>query len=209
MQFAIIVEFLLPGLAAVLLTFGLVPHGVEALQHAMDKSKEATTLALLVVSYPVVILTNFPIFEFFQVPWVMPRARRRVLETFRKKGVDLFETVKRFGVPAQEPRDLFQAMRAVVFRENIVRFNANHLYHEGLQRLARGVLVPLVLGIIMLMQHDQCLLALVSVLLFGVALRLLFYSIEHEEEELVRYFLVIDASRTAAANRARSASRIA
>jgi ABC-type multidrug transport system fused ATPase/permease subunit len=205
MQFTIIVEFLLPGLAIVLLALPLLPaDGVPAFSKYLSGSGETTAaLLLLAVSYPVGILTNFPIYVLLQAKLISPQARRKVIKTYLQNGIDLSALVQeRFGITLTvdgkahpvDARHLFQLMRAAVFRENIDRFNTNHLYHEGLQRLARGMLLPLLLGIIILITNNGLHAVSLVVLLasfFLIALHLLCHSIHTEEEQIARYFFTL------------------
>ncbi len=203
MQFTIIVEFLLPGLAIVLLAVPLLPAGgVPALSKYLSGSGETTAaLLLLAVSYPVGILTNFPIYFLLQANLISPRVQRKVVKTYLENDIDLSALIrKRFGValasdgkPA-DVRQLFRLMRAAVFRENIDRFNTNHLYHEGLQRLARGMLLPLLLGITILVPvrgiNGSALIVLLASF-FLIALHLLYHSVQTEEEQIARYFFIL------------------
>jgi len=97
---------------------------------------------------------------------------------------------------AEELRDWFGLMRAAVFAKNIDRLNANHLYHEGLQRFARGMPLPTILAFAWIVKESGSLwvslIALVVfIAFFSMAIWLLRYSVEAEDEQIVRFFIML------------------
>jgi hypothetical protein len=205
-HFTVLIEFLVPGLATTLLTLALLPLGaIPQLPTTLPTGEAATALLLLAVSYPVGILTNSPVYK-LQSLLLTPWAHRSILEKYQRYGLKLTELASRhIGLIAiAEPqssrerlRDLFGSIRASVFSKNIARLNANHLYHEGLQRFARGMFIPLALAAILVCRKQlpawQVLLAALSIL-FVSALSLLIFSVRTEEEQVVRFFIVLAAS---------------
>jgi hypothetical protein len=210
-QFVIIVEFLLPGLAIVLLSVPfLSARGSFALFGYLGGTGDpVAALLLLAVSYPVGILTNFPIYASLQSKLITPRVRRRIISDYLGIGVDLQALVRsRLAVELAtdheelQPtgvRHLFRLMHAIAFKENIDRLNTNHLYHEGLQRLSRGVLPPLLLAMWVLIRTrgiDGLYLIGILAAFFLIALHLLYHSIRTEEEQVARYFFVLSGTRS-------------
>ncbi len=204
MQLIIIVEFLIPGLAIVLLS---MPHlsarGSFALATYLFGTSDAiAALFLLAISYPVGILANFPIYFLLQRWGITPIARRMIMASYLEIGIDLSDLVReRFGIELaanhgkQSPvrlKQLFGFMQVAAFKENIDRLNTSHRYYQGLQRLARGMLLPLLLGMWNL-NHAHAIHVWGLVTLGGfvvVALCLLGHSVWVEEEQVARYFFV-------------------
>jgi hypothetical protein len=204
MQFTVLIEFLVPGLAMTLLILFLLPVGsVPQLPQGLPAGETASALLLLAVSYPVGILTNFPVFQLIQRRIVSFKARQYIVEKYAAMGIDLEALVNmQFGItlpnsPAgnrEGLRALFSFMRAFVFTKNIERLNANHLYHEGLQRLARGMLLPLLLASIVIYSYKTPLwplLILLCALLAISSCALLLHSVKTEDEQIVRFFVVL------------------
>jgi hypothetical protein len=149
MQFTVLIEFLVPGLATTLLLLFLLPDGaVPKPPQGLPIGETVSALLLLAVSYPVGILTNFPLFQLQR--WLISRnTRQRVFEKYAARGLDLTTLIsKKFGITPDNLPDnyqekvqfVFHLMSAFVFSKNVERMHSNHIYHEGLQRLARGVL---------------------------------------------------------------------
>lgn len=217
MQFTVLIEFLIPGLATTLLILALLPPGtIPQPPEGMPTGDTATALLLLAVSYPVGILINFPIYR-LQRRLLTPRVHRAVIEKYDKRKVSLSELstqqISVEHVKYSDPlnradlRDIFGLLRASVFGKNIDRLNSHHLYHEGLQRLARGLLVPIILAAIWVWIKNNNMrgpLVFSLGLLFLFSLWLLKYSVRAEEEMIVRYFLVaaakVERKETGAAN---------
>lgn len=209
MQFTVLIEFLIPGLATTLLALALLPSGaVPQLPQGMPTGETATALLLLAVSYPVGILVNFPIFVALQQRIITPRARRGIVARYAKKGVNLAQLASQelglkrpdnSGVISREELSgLFGLMSAAVFSKNSDRLNANHLYHEGLQRFARGMLPPLLMAIILVWRAQGPAWELLVALLGGfllVSLALLGHSIRTEEDQIARFFIAFAAQR--------------
>jgi hypothetical protein len=89
---------------------------------------------------------------------------------------------------------LFLLMSAFAFSKNIERLNSNHGYHEGLQRLARGVLPPLLSAIYIIWKHQTPAWLLPVVFFIGLAASacwLVYHSVDTEYRQLTRYFLVL------------------
>lgn len=205
MQFTVIIEFLMPGLAALLLGLALLPGGaLPPPPSGAPTGETATALLLLAVSYPVGHLVNFPIYVLVQQKLLAPLARRRAFREFSKKGIDLAKLATRqlelqgalpfSGSTQAEARRLFHYMRAVVFCKNIERLNSDHLYHQGLQRLARGMFVPILMaGLLVERQGRPGWLSLVVVLVvfFLVCLALLVHSVRREEEQIATFFTAL------------------
>jgi hypothetical protein len=133
---------------------------------------------------------------------ISPWGRRSIISHYSDLGIDLMETGnRRFGlslgkdsgdISREDMRELFNLMRALVFRENIDRLNANHLYHEGLQRLARGMLLPLVLAILVVLQSNSPLKSALTALLgffLIISLALLVHSVRTEDAQIAHFFL--------------------
>lgn len=203
MQFTVLIEFLVPGLATTLLALALLPAGsVPGLPNYVPTAEPAATLLLLAVSYPVGILTNFPIFMFLQKGLISPWGRRKIVEHHKRLGIDLVKTGnQRFGLSLgnssdrlgrEELRELFSLMRALVFKENIERLNSNHLYHEGLQRLARGMLLPLLMAIAFVWKSEKAaweMLVGILVVFFLLSIWLLAHSVRTEDAQIAHFFL--------------------
>jgi hypothetical protein len=204
MQFTVLIEFLVPGLATTLLLLILLLDGaaVPSILQGLPIGETASALLLLAVSYPIGILTNFPLFQ-IQRLLVSVTARRRIFEKYEDRGIDLVALVKKqYSVTsANLPEDhreklqlLFQLMSAFVFSRNIERLHANHIYHEGLQRLARGILPPLFLASYVVWKHQTPSWLLLIMFCIGLAVSacfLVYHSVNAEYERIVRYFLVL------------------
>lgn len=203
MQFTVLIEFLVPGLATTLLLLialldGVVPH----LPQNLPVGETASALLLLAVSYPVGILTNFPLFA-LQRRLVSRNARRNVFEKYAEREINLVEVVrKQFNItPVSLPSDrheklsmLFHLMSAFVFSKNVGRLYSNHIYHEGLQRLARGILLPLILACYVVWKYQTpswFLLVMFFIVLAVSAVFLVRHSVNVEYEQITRYFLVM------------------
>jgi hypothetical protein len=232
MQFTVLIEFLVPGLATTLLVLFLLPNGaVPQLPQGLPAGETASALLLLAVSYPVGILTNFPMFQLIQRRIVSVRARQDIVVTYAAMGIDLVALVNtQFGVTLPKPpvndqetrvgrlhlwlrrfvtllkppvgecerlRMLFGLMRAFVFSKNYERLNANHLYHEGLQRFARGMLLPLPLACVVVGSYRTpkwgLLISLCALLAFS-AWRLLLHSVKTEDDQIVRFFVILTST---------------
>lgn len=202
MQFTVLIEFLVPGLATTLLLLYILLDGaVPKLPEGLPSGETASALVLLAVSYPVGILTNFPLFALQRI-LVSKNARRRVFERYGKMGIDLAALVKeQFGpTPVSLPtndneklQSIFRLMSAFVFSKNIERLHSNHIYHEGLQRLARGVLPPLLLASYVIWKNQapsRLMLVAFCIGLSASACFLVRHSVNVEYEQIVRYFLV-------------------
>jgi hypothetical protein len=203
MQFTVLIEFLVPGLATTLLfLFILLGGALTKLPQGLPAGETTSALLLLAVSYPVGILTNFPLFA-LQRLLVSKNARRRVFEKYEKRNSDLVALVsKQFGITdANLPSDrgeklqsLFHLMGAFVFSKNIERMYSNHIYHEGLQRLARGILPPLLLASYVVWKDQPPAWLLLSMFFISLAVSACFlvrHSVNVEYEQMVRYFLVL------------------
>ncbi|MGA9773238.1 MAG: hypothetical protein WBV94_29675 [Blastocatellia bacterium] len=87
MQFTVLIEFLVPGLATTLLTLLLLPEGaVPELSQGLLKGETASALLLLAVSYPVGILTNFPVFQLVQRALSL-KIRRNLIEKYAGRNL--------------------------------------------------------------------------------------------------------------------------
>lgn len=203
MQFTVLIEFLVPGLATtLLLLFILLDGAVPNLPQGLPVGETASALLLLAVSYPVGILTNFPLFV-LQRLLVSRNARQRVFEKYAKIDIDLVALVnKQFGITsANLPSDhreklqsLFHLMSAFVFSKNVERMHSNHIYHEGLQRLARGILPSLLLASYVIWKNQTPAWFVLVVFCIGLAVSAYFlvrHSVNVEYEQIVRYFLVL------------------
>src|SRR3712207_4605563 len=94
MQFTVLIEFLVPGLATTLLVLLLFSGAaVPQMPQDLPAGETASALLLLAVSYPVGILTNFPIFHFVQRRIVSDRARRLIVEKYESMGAGLVSLV--------------------------------------------------------------------------------------------------------------------
>lgn len=203
MQFTVLIEFLVPGVATTLLALALLPvNSVPVLPHGIPTGDTAATLLLLAVSYPIGILTNFPVFLLLQKRLISSWGRRGIIARYKGLGVDLVKAGnQRFGISLgnhsgdlsrEELRELFNLMRALVFRDNIDRLNSNHLYHEGLQRLARGMLLPLIMATVFVWKSQKAAwpaLVVILIVFFIISLALLIHSIRTEEAQIAHFFL--------------------
>lgn len=203
MQMTVLIEFLVPGLATTLLLLFLLPDwAVLKLPHGLSTGETASALLLLAVSYPVGILTNYPLFA-IQRWLVSKKARERVIKKYKERDLNVEELVnKQFRIapsnlPADDPErlgSLFHLMSAFVFSKNIERLHSNHIYHEGLQRLARGILPPLVLASYVVCTNQTPKWGLLVGFLIGLAASACFlvrHSVNVEYDQIVRYFLVL------------------
>ncbi|HEV7904026.1 MAG TPA: hypothetical protein VGO96_09305 [Pyrinomonadaceae bacterium] len=212
MQFTVLIEFLVPGLATTLLLLFILPDGaVPKPPLSLPTGETASALLLLAVSYPVGILTNFPLF-LLQRRVMSRNIRRRIFEKYAARGFDLAELVnKQFGITAsnlpidyeEKLQSLVHLMSVFVFSKNVERMHSNHIYHEGLQRLARGILPPLLLAGYVVSKNQTpswFLLVAICVLLAASACSLLYYSINAEYEQIAGYFITLTniEKRTAA-----------
>lgn len=207
MQFTVIVEFLIPGLATLLLSLAFFPgRQVPPLPGGLA-GETATALVLLAVSYPVGHLVNFPVYMLLQRRLLTPKARQSIVKEYAERRIDLPKLAGRpsgfLGTP-EEVRDLFAHIRAVVLGMNIERFNSYHQYHEGIQRLSRGMLVPIIMAIVLVWREKGPLwvsLALALGSSFLVLLALLMHSVRREEDQFARFF--VTSSRPQAIEEAR------
>jgi hypothetical protein len=208
MQFTVLIEFLVPGLATtLLLLFILLGGTAPRLPEGLPET--ASALLLLVVSYPVGILTNFPLFSLQRLV-ISRKVRRQIFEKYAEIGVDLVALVNtRFGIrvkdlPADHDEKLegtFHLMSAFVFSRNIERLHTNHIYHEGLQRLSRGILLPLLLACYVVWKSQTPswgLLVGACVFLALSACFLVRHSVTVEYRQIARYFLVLTNNQEAA-----------
>lgn len=211
MQFTVLIEFLVPGLATTLLLLFILPDGaVPKPPLGLPTGETASALLLLAVSYPVGILTNFPLF-LLQRRLVSRNTRRRIYERYAARDLDLAKLVdKQFGIaPCNLPTDydeklqsLFHLMSVFVFSKNVERMHSNHIYHEGLQRLTRGILPPLLLAIYVVSKNQTPLWLLLVAICVGLAASaclLLYHSVNAEYEQIVWYFLTLTNTEKRAA----------
>jgi hypothetical protein len=241
MQFTVLIEFLVPGLATTLLLLFLLPAGaVPSPPQGLPTGETASALLLLAVSYPVGILTNFPAF-WLQRRLVSVKTRQSIFESYKDRGVNLEELVnkqfnimlfKDFEQKADEAdstsicrrvyryfyaklslsagdrpkfKALFDLIGAYVFSQNIERANAYHLFQEGIQRLARGMLLPLLLASIVVLNKQtpgRFYLVLFCIGLAWSSYRLVRHSVNTEYEHLVRSFLALHNNEQRTAVRA-------
>lgn len=201
MQFIVLIEFLVPGVATTLLAIALLPKdSVPLTLEGLPSGETASVLLLLAISYPVGILTNFA--AFLLQRWLLtPRLHRAILANYSKIGFDLTElagqqlslrvNVRLHAGTRDELRDLFNLMRTIAVSNNIERLNTIISFQEGLQRFARGMLLPLILAAVLISRQQSPNLVLVGVFggLFVLSLLLLKYSLANEEEQVARFFL--------------------
>jgi hypothetical protein len=213
MQFTVLIEFLIPGLVTVLLGLVLCPEAATLVHKSLPPGDATTALLLLAISYPVGHLVNFPVFLVLQQALLMPIARRLTFRAYKAMGLDLADRATqqlgidgvKFGKSSRkEIRELFNYMETVVFCRNIERLNANDLFYKSLQRLARGMLFPLLLAIYLVWNQKICaqlpaVLVVLSVF-FGVCLLLLIYFLRVQENEIARFFIVLTATPKAPAS---------
>jgi hypothetical protein len=104
MQFTVLIEFLVPGLATTLLALALLPDGVvPKLPQGLASGETVSALLLLAVSYPIGILTNFPIFKLIQRPFVTATMRKIILKNYERDGVHLVPIVStQYGIGLSE-----------------------------------------------------------------------------------------------------------
>ncbi len=203
MQFTVLIEFLVPGLATSALVLFLWSNGtMPQLPQGFNLGDTITALILLAVSYPVGILTNFPIYKLIQTSIINNKVRRRILEDYNKRGLNLTELVSNeFSIPLpitgsneeDNAKEIFSFIRAFTFSQNIERLNSNHLYHEALQRLGRGMFIPLILASIVFIRHaaNWRLLIFFCFLFALFAGALIVHSIKTAEEQHVRFFIAL------------------
>ncbi|HXU30754.1 MAG TPA: hypothetical protein VN851_09275 [Thermoanaerobaculia bacterium] len=224
MQFTVLIEFLVSGLLTTLLVLVALPCGaIPEFPVGISASDTVQALLLLAVSYPVGILINLPVFK-LQKYLLSPRVQRALIKEYDARDIDLISLSaqqiarkqKKKGEPEQrgqadqaqktkvltreELGDVFGFLRAPVFGKNIDRLNHQHLYHEGLQRLSRGMLIPLIFAPIVWFckangsVFSNTLVLAVFGFLFAMSLWLLTYSIKTEDEQIIRFFIaLIDA----------------
>ncbi len=201
MQFIVLIEFLVPGLATTLLAMALLPKGSVSLSFdGLPSGETSSALLLLAISYPVGILTNFAAFK-LQRLLLMPKMHQKILASYSRLGIDLVQLAGqqlglksgiRLGTSSRgELRDIFNLMRAVAVSKNIERLNITITFQEGLQRFARGMLLPLTLAVAWALSRQPIhfFLAGVFVLLFVLSLMLLSYSLANEDEQVARFFV--------------------
>lgn len=214
MQFTVLIEFLVPGLATTLLLLFLLTDGtVPKLPQGLPTGETASALMLLAVSYPVGILTNFPLFQ-LQRRLVSAKVRERVFKKYVARNPDLEAWIsKQLGItlssPSADDREelglVFHLMSAFVFSKNIERLHSNLTYHEGLQRLSRGILPPLLLAsYVVWKNHTPDWPWLIGFFIFLAvwACYLVCHSVNVEYEQIMRYFLVLTNIEQRAAGRA-------
>jgi len=213
MQFTVLIEFLVPGLATLLLGLAFLPDGaMPRLPPGIPTGDTATALLLLAVSYPVGVLANFPVFRLLQQGLLMPRVRQRILKAYKDKGNDLVERAEQLGIRIRkntgeetsqptgvEIRELFSYMQVVVFRGNDDRLNANDLFYKSLRRLARGMLFPLLLAAVLVVYRKgftpwSAALVLLLAASFFVCYWMLEYFLERGEDEIARFFVTSTAT---------------
>jgi hypothetical protein len=202
MQFTVLIEFLVPGLTTTLLALAMLPDkALPQLPQVIPMGDTGSTLLLLAISYPVGILINFAIFK-VQRLLINPPIRREILGKFKSQGKDLIALCNevfemRIGKePAtpEELRDIFDGMKDLVFSKNVERFSQSHLFHEGLQRFSRGMLMPLLMAVAWVW-HNQSTARFLPVGIFGLllafALWLLSHSIRTDDEQAARFFVLL------------------
>jgi len=201
MQFTVLIEFLIPGLATVLIGLALLPTGsLPPLPELLSGNDTATTLLLVAIAYPVGIIVNFPLFWLQQRLFTVPARRAIVLKYSKEVKLQPFfgsvEGLQTLGVEAL--RDLFAPVRIEVFRENFERFRSRHKFYESLQRLARGMVLPLFLtGVWAVLKQGLMAVAVVFVLLLleYFSVWLLQHAVREEEENVVRWYLAMSPNR--------------
>lgn len=205
MQFYLIVEFLIPGFATTLLAICLLEQSsFNLLMNIPKQSETLIVLVLLTIAYPIGILTNFLIYMLLQHWLLRPCARKKVLNKWYKVGVDVTKLVQRLLIRSGEIvssvddklkiEKLFEIIYSFVFSHNIDRLNSNYLYHEGLQRLSRGIIPSLLLAIALVLKKHPSYYEFWLVflfILFIIAIWLLKYSVDHNEEFIVRFFVTL------------------
>lgn len=205
MQLTVLIEFLVPGVAMVLLVLALLPGGaLPDVPSGLPSGETVTALLLLAIAYPVGILINVPVF-WFQQYCLLPRARRKIFERY---GSELLAIVQgrssdNDGPPSDELLgNAFERLHAVVFARNIDRLNAHRLFHQSLQRLSRGITIPLVLAMgWVLCDLDAGWARLVSALgvLLALSLWLLNYSVQSDEMRIATYYVQLEPDNQPAA----------
>jgi hypothetical protein len=213
MQFYVIVEFLIPGFATTLLALYILEkplyslfnlHLLDLLKNAFESSETLTIFVLLTIAYPIGILTNFVIYLLLQRWLLLPYARKKALSEWHKAGVDVTKLVQKLLVQSGESETsadnklkdeiLFRIMYAFIFSCNIDRLNSNYLYHEGLQRLSRGLIFTLILAFVLVITNRphffEVWLFLLSAF-FIIAAFLLKFSVELNEKNIVLFFVTL------------------
>jgi len=201
MQFTVIMEFLIPGLAALLLGLALLPCGAIPQLPQAPTGETATALLLLAVSYPVGHLVNFPVYIVLQKWLLVPWARRRTFKRYSETGDNLADlATKQLGFKSkgfsggtwEERKRLFTYLQALIFSKNINQLNSDHVYHQGLQRLARGMLIPILMAIWLVCRQARPAwgwLVLALSIFFLVCFALLVHSIRREEDQIAAFFI--------------------
>lgn len=214
MQFTVLIEFLVPGLATTLLALALLPGAEGQLTpKALPASETLSALILLAISYPVGILTNFAAF-LVQRKLLTPRLQRGILADYVKRGIDLLKLAHQrvgftFNVDPGKPadvREFFNLLRAIVGVANVERLNAVVVFQEGLQRFARGMLLPLLLASVLVFVEriqGRWVLLVVFAGFFFLAALLLKYSVSNEEGHVVRYFVTLTSTEAGQLQRPR------
>jgi hypothetical protein len=202
-QFTVLIEFLIPGLVTVLLVLAMLPRMmVPGLLPGVTPGDTVMALVLLAVSYPVGHLVNFPVYMWLQRRLLAPRARKHTVEAYSTTDAGLATRVSRelgFRVGADtrdERQELFNYMEAIILCRNIEQFNSHDLFYKSLQRLARGMLIPLLLAIFVVFYRDRVsafslVSAFVLLVFFVVCFFLLKHFIQVEEDEIARFFVTL------------------
>ena len=197
MQFTVLIEFLIPGLATVFLVLALVPPGcLPTLPSGIPVGDNVTMLLLLAVAYPVGILSNFPLY-LVQSNFITPRIRRKILAEYHldveaQRSAGVSQHPKKLS--AKQLRNFFDLLRVRVFRETCPWLDTRYQFYQSLQRLARGVLIPLLLAVLWVyLRRGLSWEASVGLLLAvaGLALCavwLLVHSVRREDEYIVRFY---------------------
>ena len=204
MQFTVLIEFLVPGLATTLLTLAVLPcNALPNLPASLgdgDAGDTVTALLLLAIAYPVGILVNFLVFQILQAHWLVPRNRRRLLAQYREALGPSFRGMPRKGTGAfsgEFLREVFGRLQAAAFEKSIDRLSSHTQFHQSLQRLARGMVVPLLLASYWVCRNQNPawgILLGALVLLLVLSLWLLCYSIRAEEQKLVLFYIELRSS---------------
>jgi len=177
----------------------------QSLRNALPTGDAAFALVLLAVSYPVGHLINFPVYRLLQWKLLAPRARERTVNKCSAAGVYLAERASQelgFRVAAntrEDLRELFYYMQTITFSRNIEQFNTHDLFHKSLQRLARGMLFPLLLVAALDLRQNgfsplSLLILLVILVSIIVCIGLWRHFVQVEENEIARFFLVSTAT---------------
>lgn len=201
MQLTVLIEFLVPGVATILLVLALLPGGaLPEPPCSLPAGDTVTALLLLAIAYPVGILVNVPVF-WFQQYVLLPRARQKILERY---GCKLQEVVGK--VVAKSPgqvsqktlRDAFEQLHAAAFAGNIDRLNAHRDFHQGIQRLCRGIVIPLLLAMYWVCDSGnpgRCLLVAMLLILLGLSSWLLWYSVGMDERRIAVFYVQLESGQ--------------